>query len=209
MTADETIDATGRYVIPGAIDVHTHMELPFGGTFAKDTFETGTRAAAFGGTTTIVDFAVQSRGQSLRDGPRRVARQGRGQRRRRLRLPHDHERRHRRHARGDGHAGRRGRARLQAVHGLPGRLLQRRRRDLPGDAADREERRADHDARRERDGHRRRRRADLRERARPIRSVTGWRARPSSRARRPTGSSASPRPPGSPSTSSTCRRARP
>ncbi len=66
--ADETIDAAGRYVIPGGIDVHTHMELPFGGTFAKDTFETGTRAAAFGGTTTVVDFAVQSRGKSLRDG---------------------------------------------------------------------------------------------------------------------------------------------
>ena len=64
VTADETIDATGKYVIPGGIDVHTHMELPFGGTFAKDTFETGTRAAAFGGTTTIVDFAVQSQGQS-------------------------------------------------------------------------------------------------------------------------------------------------
>jgi dihydropyrimidinase len=68
VTADETIDASGKYVIPGAIDVHTHMELPFGGTFAKDTFETGTRAAAFGGTTTIVDFAVQSRGASLRAG---------------------------------------------------------------------------------------------------------------------------------------------
>jgi dihydropyrimidinase len=68
IAADETIDATGRWIIPGAIDVHTHMELPFGGTFAKDTFETGTRAAAFGGTTTIVDFAVQSRGASLRDG---------------------------------------------------------------------------------------------------------------------------------------------
>src|SRR5450759_4468209 len=67
-TADQTIDAAGKYVLPGAIDVHTHMELPFGGTFAKDTFETGTRAAAFGGTTTIVDFAVQSRGKSLRDG---------------------------------------------------------------------------------------------------------------------------------------------
>ena len=65
---DETIDATGRYVIPGGIDVHTHMELPFGGTAAKDTFETGTRAAAFGGTTSIVDFAVQSRGASLREG---------------------------------------------------------------------------------------------------------------------------------------------
>ncbi|HVL53297.1 MAG TPA: dihydropyrimidinase [Vitreimonas sp.] len=68
VTADETIDASGRWVIPGAIDVHTHMELPFGGTFAKDTFETGTRAAAFGGTTTIVDFAVQTQGRSLREG---------------------------------------------------------------------------------------------------------------------------------------------
>jgi dihydropyrimidinase len=68
VSADQTIDATGKYVIPGAIDVHTHMELPFGGTFAKDTFETGTRAAAFGGTTTIIDFAVQSRGASLREG---------------------------------------------------------------------------------------------------------------------------------------------
>ena len=68
VAVDETLDATGRYVIPGGIDVHTHMELPFGGTAAKDTFETGTRAAAFGGTTTIVDFAVQSRGASLRDG---------------------------------------------------------------------------------------------------------------------------------------------
>jgi dihydropyrimidinase len=68
VTADDTIDASGKYVIPGAIDVHTHMELPFGGTFAKDTFESGTRAAAFGGTTTIIDFAVQSRGKSLREG---------------------------------------------------------------------------------------------------------------------------------------------
>jgi dihydropyrimidinase len=68
VTADETLDATGKYVIPGGIDVHTHMELPFGGTFAKDTFETGTRAAAFGGTTTIIDFAVQPRGKALRDG---------------------------------------------------------------------------------------------------------------------------------------------
>ena len=68
VTADDTIDASGKYVIPGGIDVHTHMELPFGGTAAKDTFETGTRAAAFGGTTSIVDFAVQSQGASLREG---------------------------------------------------------------------------------------------------------------------------------------------
>jgi dihydropyrimidinase len=68
MTADETIDAAGRWVIPGGIDVHTHMELPFGGTYAKDTFESGSTAAAFGGTTTIVDFAVQSKGGTLHDG---------------------------------------------------------------------------------------------------------------------------------------------
>ncbi|MDP9281312.1 MAG: amidohydrolase family protein, partial [Chloroflexota bacterium] len=61
----KTISATGKYVIPGGIDVHTHMELPFGGTFASDDFETGTRAAAFGGTTTIVDFAVQGMGEPL------------------------------------------------------------------------------------------------------------------------------------------------
>ena len=67
-TVDRTIDAAGKLVIPGGIDVHTHMELPFGGTSAKDTFETGTRAAAFGGTTTIVDFAVQTQGQALRAG---------------------------------------------------------------------------------------------------------------------------------------------
>jgi len=59
------IDARAKYVIPGGIDVHTHMELPFGGTFASDDFETGTIAAAFGGTTSIVDFAVQGFGERL------------------------------------------------------------------------------------------------------------------------------------------------
>ncbi len=68
VTADEIIDATGKYVVPGGIDGHTHMELPFGGTFAKDTFESGSRAAAFGGTTTIIDFAVQAKGHALREG---------------------------------------------------------------------------------------------------------------------------------------------
>ena len=62
------IDASGRLVVPGGIDAHTHMELPFGGTFSSDTFETGTRAAAWGGTTTIVDFAVQRKGEGLRSG---------------------------------------------------------------------------------------------------------------------------------------------
>ena len=63
--AEQVIDATGKYVLPGGIDVHTHMEMPFGGTFSADTFETGTRAAAWGGTTTIVDFAVQAKGTGL------------------------------------------------------------------------------------------------------------------------------------------------
>ncbi len=65
--AERVIDATGKYVIPGGVDAHTHMELPFGGTFASDTFETGTIAAAWGGTTTIVDFAVQSQGSAVRE----------------------------------------------------------------------------------------------------------------------------------------------
>ncbi len=59
------IDAKNKYVIPGGIDVHTHMEMPFGGTTAADTFETGSRAAAWGGTTTIIDFAIQKKGGSL------------------------------------------------------------------------------------------------------------------------------------------------
>jgi len=63
---DKTIDAKGKYVIPGGIDVHTHFDLPFGGTVSSDDFETGTIAAAHGGTTTIVDFAVQDHGGSLR-----------------------------------------------------------------------------------------------------------------------------------------------
>ena len=66
LNADQVIDATGKYVIPGGIDVHTHMEMPFGGTESIDDFESGTKAAAFGGTTTIVDFAIQERGSSLR-----------------------------------------------------------------------------------------------------------------------------------------------
>ncbi len=66
--ADVVIDASGKLVIPGGIDPHTHMELPFGGTEASDDFRTGTVAAAHGGTTSIIDFAVQYKGQALLEG---------------------------------------------------------------------------------------------------------------------------------------------
>src|SRR5713101_6989790 len=66
-SADRAIDAKGLLLMPGGVDAHTHLDMPFGGTTSSDDFETGTRAAAFGGTTTIVDFAIQARGTRMRD----------------------------------------------------------------------------------------------------------------------------------------------
>jgi dihydropyrimidinase len=63
--ADKTIDATGLLVLPGGIDPHVHLEMPFMGTFSSDSYETGTRAALFGGTTTVIDFILQKQGNSL------------------------------------------------------------------------------------------------------------------------------------------------
>lgn len=64
-SGERILDASGKYVLPGGVDVHTHLDMPLGSIFSSDDFETGTRAAAFGGTTTIIDFATQSKGQSL------------------------------------------------------------------------------------------------------------------------------------------------
>ena len=64
--AGRILDATAKLILPGGIDVHTHLDMPFGGTTSADDFETGTRAAAFGGTTTLIDFAIQYKGQPLR-----------------------------------------------------------------------------------------------------------------------------------------------
>ena len=148
--ADRVIDAAGKYVLPGGIDVHTHLDMPFGGTTSADDFESGTIAAAHGGTTTIVDFAIQYQGTDAAPRLGNVDEEGGRQGGDRLRVPHDRHRAHRPGRARDGRARPPGRDLVQAVHGLSRRVHAGRRQHLQGAAADGQERRDDLHARRER-----------------------------------------------------------
>ena len=139
--ASKIIDAANKLVMPGGIDVHTHLDMPFGGTTSADDFETGTRAAAFGGTTTLIDFAIQYKGQQLATGVRYLDEQSVEQGRLRLRISLHRDRRLRRTTLRDERSGARRRDQLQAVHGLSRRLHARRRQHLQSTADDVEERR--------------------------------------------------------------------
>jgi dihydropyrimidinase len=150
MQADRAIDAKGKYVLPGGIDVHTHMDMPFGGTTSADDFESGTIAAAFGGTTTIVGLRDSVQGADAASRMGNVDEKGRRQGRNRLRLPHDHHRPHRPGRDRDGRTGEARRHLVQVVHGLPGRLHAGRREHLSSDATNGQERRHHLHARRKR-----------------------------------------------------------
>ncbi len=135
LSGDATIDAGGAYVIPGGIDVHTHLEMPFGGTVSSDDFFTGHRAAAFGGTTTHLDFAIQPKGATLRETFDLWSAKASGQGGHRLRLPPRHHRsagQH--HGRNPAMPGM-GRHQPQTLHGLQGRINGRRRHALPRSGA--------------------------------------------------------------------------
>jgi Dihydroorotase and related cyclic amidohydrolases len=144
------IDAAGKYVLPGGIDVHTHMDMPFGGATSADDFETGTRAAAFGGTTTIVDFAIQYRGQTLHHAWEEWTKKAEGK------AVVDYgfhmiitDLNDQVETEMDALV-RQGITSFKMFMAYPGRLHVRRRQHFQGAAADREERRHDLHARRER-----------------------------------------------------------
>jgi len=150
----EPIDASGCFVLPGLIDNHTHLSMPFGGTWSIDDYDTGTQAAAAGGTTCLVDFALQVHPGGLRSSLEEWQGAGRGHCARRLRLPHGHHQRRRGRDRRHAGDGRGGHLDVQGLPGLQGRP-DGHGRPVPGrPRADRRERRAGHGARRERLRHR-------------------------------------------------------
>ena len=166
VAADHVIDATGKYLLPGCIDPHTHLDMPFGGTTTIDDVESGHTAAAFGGTTCHVDFVIQSPGRELRRGAPVLARKARGQGRDRHGLPHGRHRPHRgRLARGARVAAGSGRHLVQAVHGVQGRADGRRRDAVQDDGGRGGDRRARDGARGERRRDRRAREEGARGRA--------------------------------------------
>ena len=169
---------------PGCVDPHTHLEMPWRGETTIDDFTSGHTAAAFGGTTTHVDFCIQGKGQHLRRRTRHLAREARGEVTDRQRLPHRlrvHRPARRRHPRGACKPPRRARRHvLQALHGLQGLADGRRRDAVPHDAGGSEDGRTRDGARGERRCDRgARRRGDRRRQHDPI--YTRSHARPSRR----------------------------
>jgi dihydropyrimidinase len=137
--ADRVIDARGKYVLPGCIDPHTHLDMPFGGTVTIDDVESGRRAAAFGGTTCHVDFVIQPQGSTFAAAARRLEVEGRRQAGDRHGLPHGD---HRPDEGGSleelASLPEQGVTVVQALHGLQGRADGQRRDALPRDGGRRE-----------------------------------------------------------------------
>ena len=204
-SADKVIDAAGKYVIPGAIDPHTHIEMFFGGTVTLRRLHVGHDLGGVRRHDDARRLLHAGAGHVVRPGARELPREDRPlQARDRRRLPH---RRHRpargRLARGARDAARPGRHLLQAVHGLQGRRHGRRRDAVQDDADRARDRRARDGARRERRRDRHHRQGGRRRRARRSRTGTRARARPRPRARRRTARSSSRASPAARSTSST------
>ena len=194
---------SGCYVLPGLIDNHTHMAMPFGGTRSIDDYDTGTRAAAAGGTTCIVDFVIQQQPGRAALLARGVAGPRRRRRARRLRLPHGDHAGRRGHVRRHGADGRGGHLHVQGLPRLQGRADGHRRPVLPRARDHARPRRADDGPLRERLGDRRARRARARRRPDRPDLPRAARGRRSSRPRPRTARCGSPSWPARASTSCT------
>ena len=127
--ADRTIDAANKLVLPGGVDVHTHLDLPVGDFSSADDFESGTMAAAYGGTTTIIDYATQFRGQTLRQALDEWHGKADGKAAIDYAFPPGHHPPHARHRGGNGPPRHRRRDVLQGLHGVRGHADARRRSD--------------------------------------------------------------------------------